>query len=55
MVDMGCWFEIGFSPFHLMKSILSISNEKLEIKIDAFNSIYKVNVGTSLKNLDNVK
>jgi hypothetical protein len=38
-----------------MKLILSISNERLGFKVDASNNIYEINVGTSFKNLKNVK
>jgi len=46
---------IGFSPFLLMKYILSISNKKSRFKVGASNSVYEVNVNTSFKKLNNVK
>jgi hypothetical protein len=46
---------IRSSPFHLMKLILSISNEKLRFKVDASNGVYEINVGMSFKNLNNTK
>jgi hypothetical protein len=38
-----------------MKLILSISNERSRFKVDESNGVYKVNIDTSFKNLNNMK
>jgi hypothetical protein len=48
-------FGIKFSLFYLIKLILLILNERLKFKVGVSNDVYKVNIGTSFKNLNNVK
>lgn len=38
-----------------MKLILLILNERSRFKVDASNGVYKVNINTFFKNLNNVK
>jgi hypothetical protein len=45
----------GSSSFHLMKCMLSISNERSRFKVGTLNGVYEVNVNTSFKNLNNMK